>query len=155
MHLIAGYFVEQKLFTLCRSELLHIAYRKPEWDWARDIARASPVPVPASEGADTRLADLLPREWIDKLAQGPSASSKSFGANANYSIGLRGVVHGSHAASAGAAAATVGGMQSQQYAPEHLQQHQHPVIIDSYYPGHIPGFVVGCTSDMMEECFNK
>lgn len=119
----------------------------------RDIARASPVPVPASESAGPdapppRLADLLPREWVDKLAQGPSASSKSFGASGNYSIGLR----GSHAPLANPAMA--GGIQGQQNAAEHLQ-HQHPIVIDSYYPGHIPGFVVGCTSDMMDECFKR
>lgn len=126
-------------YRLTRYEICLIAHRKPEWDWTRDMERAvctiSPsngalVPsTPQPQPPDPSI--LFSFQWIDQVFL-PMSSRGGGGGGPRYDRGgppLR------------------SGHNPMPPAP--------PPVVNDYYTGDKPGFIVGCLTPMMNECFSR
>lgn len=110
------------------------AYRKPEWDWTTELTKAQSGGqnimsqddvIAAAAKATNNSEPLFSADWIIKATKVPGGP----GTNPIHS--------GPPAFSP----------RSTNIVPAPQQQ--------DYYPGSIPGFVVGCTTDILEECFQR
>jgi hypothetical protein len=125
-----------------RYEILLIAHRKPEWDWTRDMERAvctiSPstgalVPsTPQPQPPDPSI--LFSFQWIDQVFL--PMNSRGGGGGSRYD---RDHMRGGPPLRSGHVAMPP--------AP--------PPVVNDYYTGDKPGFVVGCLTPMMNECFSR
>jgi hypothetical protein len=125
-----------------RYEILLIAHRKPEWDWTRDMERAvctiSPnngaliAAQPQPQPPDPSI--LFSFAWIDQVFA-PMSGMGSRGGGSRYND------RDSHR----------GAPPMRSALPPPLPIAQVP----DYYTGDKPGFIVGCLTPMMAECFSR
>lgn len=153
----------------CRYEILLIAYRKPEWDWPSDMERAS-CQVNSSTGALTALPGyppppagiLFPSQWVDQAfvsgggAGGGMRGEDDRGGGNRGRHGHGGGRLGSHPSSSSAApppprASIATGPASLLTTAASTGS----AANNDYYSGDMCGFIVGCTSNMLEECFAR
>jgi hypothetical protein len=131
--------------TQHRYEILLIAHRKPEWDWSRDMERAvctiSPTTgalVPAApQPQPPDPAILFSFQWIDQVFL--PMNSRGGGGSSRYERDYRG------------GPPSRGGHHSMPPAAPPPP----PPVVNDYYTGDKPGFVVGCLTPMMNECFSR
>lgn len=119
-----------------------IAYRKPEWDWTRDMERAvctiSPTngslvaSPPQPQPPDPNI--LFSFQWIDQVFVPMNTMNPRGGGGPRYN---------DRDAGRGAPLAP----------PPRASQAPPPV--NDYYTGDKPGFIVGCLTPMMNECFSR
>lgn len=128
-----------------------MTYRKPEWDWTAELLRAqlggrntlsaqeikAAIEKENSDDPEVR-GPLFSPQWIEKTTRGPLFGGLSGAGRFPF-----------HGGGAGATAAMI------PRGPGPAPAVGLPVIGGDYYPGVIPGFVVGCTTDMLDECFNR
>eukprot|EP00602_Paraphysomonas_sp_CaronLab_P001533 CAMPEP_0185030436 /NCGR_PEP_ID=MMETSP1103-20130426/17406_1 /TAXON_ID=36769 /ORGANISM="Paraphysomonas bandaiensis, Strain Caron Lab Isolate" /LENGTH=646 /DNA_ID=CAMNT_0027565573 /DNA_START=216 /DNA_END=2154 /DNA_ORIENTATION=+ len=113
-------------------EILLIAYRKPEWDWHADIERASCTI--SDNGTLTAVSPPAPPSPDPTILFSMQWIQQAFSGGHGRGDDARG--RGgprNHHAPPGDAAGGGG----------------------DYYGGNLPGFVVGCTPQMMQECFAR
>lgn len=134
------------LTFLYRYEILLIAYRKPEWDWTRDMERAVCTISPTNGSLVTSPPQPQPPDpsilfsfqWIDQVFV-PMGS-------ANVRGGGGGPRHNDRDSGRGP---TAGG------PPATRAGQPPPAAVNDYYTGDKPGFIVGCLTPMMNECFSR
>lgn len=129
-----------------------LSFRKPEWDWSAELPRAqnggnNSIPMPElmaaatqikTEGADRDVGSLAPLfkdAWISRTARNimigaTTPAYNSFPPRVQHML----------AAPVGAPTRAVEGP---------------PGVGGDYYPGIQPGYVVGCTPDIIDECFQR
>jgi hypothetical protein len=141
--------------VLCgRYEILLIAYRKSEWDWSQEVARASssldnatgsfvPVPPAAPPPHDPERM-LFSMQWIEMAFAGGGGGGPGRGGGREYGRGGRGRGgRGDGGDSMGRGAPGGRGQSMQQHAPP-----QQPA---DYYGGDLNGFVIDGTPEFMDE----
>jgi hypothetical protein len=111
------------------------AFRKPEWDWTTELTKAQSGGqntmsqddvIAAAAKATNNSEPLFSADWIAKATKIPGSASNS--------------IYGGPAA----------------FSPRTVPSNVAPAVQQQdYYPGSIPGFVVGCTTDILEECFQR
>jgi cleavage and polyadenylation specificity factor subunit 4 len=145
------------------TELVSMSFRKPEWDWSAELARAQAggrsflsaqdlLRVVAELNGGEPMHPLLSKAWVDKTARVAMIGAQTMG---NPSFTPRHAFQPGGGGGPGAAphgafprpGAGPGAMAGPGGAG--------PQAVADYYPGSVPGFVVGCTPDIMDECFTK
>ena len=114
-----------------------MSYRKPEWDWTLELRRAQAGGVSdVSADAVMEAVNSLNNVNIDNSATVPLFSNKWIEKTAkNTVIGALSMAPPTFGSSTQHSASAPGG--------------------GDYYPGTAPGFVVGCTPEIIDECFQK
>lgn len=139
----------------CRYEILLIAYRKPEWDWSQEIARAGsvldnstgsfvPVPSAAPPPIDPDRM-LFSMQWIDMaFAGGGGAGMPGRGGGREYGRGGRGRGGRGDGGEAGGRGPPPGGARTLPPAPQ-----------SDYYGGDLNGYVIDGNPQYMDEAMAR
>ncbi len=119
------------LFSVLRFELVCISFRKPLWDWALDTYKAqnngaiAPNPIPPEYDVN---GPLFTQDWIDRIVRSGEVKPGRYNNNVTP---------------------VRDGAKFEKPAPKRM------AAAADYYPGVLPGFVLGCLGDNVDESLQR